>query len=617
MIEKQDSWEHTALIIPDGRTRIFDRVNIEKSQKIPSKDIFIGKVCVLARMYAEKYYTNHWYQLGTNVEEDRQLTHPETKIFGRYDLPPYRIPGYDKHWNPIENEEYLDAIKKNARDLDFDKYEKIIFLGNWTPDPSWVENAHKKQEYEYTAYVNAIKAAFPDKWLEFPLIDAKSRQEIISRISDSINRGFPLRRCPYKLKNIRIDNLFLTNTQEFDYNIPLSPEENLSIITSPNGFGKSTIFRILHATFSNNIKQLVNEPFQRLEISIIDENRTGKNEVDTLIVEKIFGPEDSGCESEPNTQKIEIDYIRGNTRKEKSKFTLTMDQVREDRKNGLGKYIPPFVIRYIPSDRLCPDFRYEYDFEKYSEKKVPTSSKMESMRVLHFSESLKMRILGTLANYASVSHEIDMASPKTYVEKKTSTRQEIFTLENLNDLNEKRMHLEKMGFLPSYRRWLKDEIFEHGDDLKKVIEDPYLQIFYKNQIKKYLVFDWLLTRCQNFTHIINNLFLNAKISIDGEDGFTFFFRKSNCKIKGDKLSSGEQHQVVMYYDFLFNCDPGTLVLIDEPEISLHIVWQEQFTKNLQDIINLNHLNFLIATHSPYIINDNLKNTYHLGGKENV
>ena len=111
--------------------------------------------------------------------------------------------------------------------------------------------------------------------------------------------------------------------------------------------------------------------------------------------------------------------------------------------------------------------------------------------------------------------------------------------------------------------------------------------------------------------------LNTKISVEREEGFNFIFKDLNYKISADKLSSGEQHQVVMYYDFLFNCDPGTLVLIDEPEISLHIIWQEQFTKNLFEIIKLNHMNFLIATHSPYIISDNLKNTYDLRGKEYV
>jgi len=44
-------------------------------------------------------------------------------------------------------------------------------------------------------------------------------------------------------------------------------------------------------------------------------------------------------------------------------------------------------------------------------------------------------------------------------------------------------------------------------------------------------------------------------------------------LKLTDLSSGEQQEVVMLYELLFCVQPGTLVLIDEPELSLHVVWQ--------------------------------------------
>ena len=616
MIVKSEKHNDTALIIPDGRTRIHDKMKTKKSKKIPSKDVYIGKVSVLARKYAEKYYPNNWYQLGTNIEEDKQLTHPDTKIFGTHDLPPYPMPGHDEYWNPVENENYLNGIKKNAADLGFEKYEKIIFLGNWTHDPDWKKNAYKNQEFEYTVYVDAIKAAFPNKWLEFPLIDAKTRQEIISRISDAINRGFPLRHCPYKIKNIRIDNLFLTNTNEFDYDIPLSENENLTIITSPNGYGKSTIFRILRAAFRGNIKELFQEPFSRLEISLHDENRMSDKIGDKLIIKKTFDDETVTDEAGVTNQELVFKYLRGKKSKEKSDLHLSINQPEEKWGKDLGKYIPPFVLRYIPADRLWTDPRFEDNKEDLLADRKGIFAAKDKSRIIQYSESLSKRILGTLADYASVSHEVDMEIPKNFIERKSKDSNQL-TLSELKALNEKRKNLEIMGFLPSYRRWLKYEVFEHDDYLKKAINDPDLQIIYKNQIKKYLVFDWLVKRCQIFDNILNSMFLNTKISIEREDGFSFYFKDENNKISPDKISSGEQHQVVMYYDFLFNCDPGTLVLIDEPEISLHILWQEQFTKNLFKISNLNHLNFLIATHSPYIIGDNLNNAYDLRGKRYV
>ena len=54
---------------------------------------------------------------------------------------------------------------------------------------------------------------------------------------------------------------------------------------------------------------------------------------------------------------------------------------------------------------------------------------------------------------------------------------------------------------------------------------------------------------------------------------------------------------------IFNIKKGSLILIDEPEISLHVVWQQQFLSDLKKIMDINKSNVIIATHSPQIINN--------------
>jgi len=92
------------------------------------------------------------------------------------------------------------------------------------------------------------------------------------------------------------------------------------------------------------------------------------------------------------------------------------------------------------------------------------------------------------------------------------------------------------------------------------------------------------------------------VKIDPNRGFSFFTQK-NKPLDLKDLSSGEQHEVVLLYELIFKTKPNTLVLIDEPEISLHIAWQNEFLNDIMEIIRLQQIQVLIATHSPQIINE--------------
>ena len=68
----------------------------------------------------------------------------------------------------------------------------------------------------------------------------------------------------------------------------------------------------------------------------------------------------------------------------------------------------------------------------------------------------------------------------------------------------------------------------------------------------------------------------------------------------------------MFYKLIFEAPNQSLLLIDEPEISLHIVWQKIFMNDLQKVVDLKNLNVIVATHSPQIINNYWDNQIDLG-----
>jgi predicted ATP-dependent endonuclease of OLD family len=71
----------------------------------------------------------------------------------------------------------------------------------------------------------------------------------------------------------------------------------------------------------------------------------------------------------------------------------------------------------------------------------------------------------------------------------------------------------------------------------------------------------------------------------------------------------------MFYDLIFKVEPNTLVMIDEPELSLHITWQNRFIDELKQIVEQSKFDVLVATHSPTIVGSNSHLMVGLGNNE--
>ena len=71
----------------------------------------------------------------------------------------------------------------------------------------------------------------------------------------------------------------------------------------------------------------------------------------------------------------------------------------------------------------------------------------------------------------------------------------------------------------------------------------------------------------------------------------------------ETFSTGEKqiiYRVGHLLKDLENLD-GALILIDEPETSLHPKWQKKYVQFLMDVFVRLNIQFVIATHSPYIL----------------
>lgn len=128
-------------------------------------------------------------------------------------------------------------------------------------------------------------------------------------------------------------------------------------------------------------------------------------------------------------------------------------------------------------------------------------------------------------------------------------------------------------------------------ELKEILSSPEKSKEYESRIA---CFQAIINRCE---------FAGKNLEIDQRFGFRFIAEDELHSIMSlDQLSSGEKQMIIQVFELLFHAQSGTLVMIDEPELSLHMMWQMNYMKNLSEIAQLRGFQCIVATHSPQIFN---------------
>ena len=105
-------------------------------------------------------------------------------------------------------------------------------------------------------------------------------------------------------------------------------------------------------------------------------------------------------------------------------------------------------------------------------------------------------------------------------------------------------------------------------------------------------------------------FANKSISFSPQHGF-LIVSDTNEFLNENLLSSGEQNEIILLYRLIFEIADNTTLLIDEPENSLHLVWQREVLNDIKQIAKIKNLQVIIATHSSSIVSMGEENTIDL------
>jgi len=396
------------------------------------------------------------------------------------------------------------------------------------------------------------------------------------------------------IKSVKIEKLF----EIFDYDIEFADGENVLIITGPNGFGKTTILNILYSLFESEwghdydedypgyphpFEDFLDPPFYFLEKLIFDKISISLSDNTTILVKKVLGK-----------HSLSFTFYDTNGKLIDSPPTIKNGNYDfSDKEKDIANCINIYLIKEQRSQikTITHNFHTDNDPE-YIEKAEDT--------IEFHSKKLREISADFLKQYHNKSQSLDNSYPTRLISEKRKITKEEYD-KRFTSLREKQNKLIKYG------------LYEKQATLEYSEEDAKALLVYLNDLEKKLyVFDELLAKLDLFTEILNKRRFTFKIiKVNSEKGFYFETSKGK-NLKMNELSSGERHQVILLYELIFNTTPNTLVLIDEPEISLHITWQKEFVRDLHRIIELQNFQAMIATHAPAIVNDRWDLVYNLG-----
>ncbi len=408
---------------------------------------------------------------------------------------------------------------------------------------------------------------------------------------------------------------------EFDHEIPLSPSSRITALIAPNGMGKTACLRLINALFRRKWSIFASTEFEKIvyefsDGSTIEARRSDQAEVFDESSQGVtfyirFNDELETWSPRPvelNTQRLlrpdrYLPYISqtGPNRwvHDATRQVYNFQELIEN----FSDQLPDSVLSGI-NYGLSPNFSALIDkidchlIETQrllilgdDDPRRPASSKLTISKK---AQTLKEIIAQELTNYAALSQSLDRSFPKRVIEMGPIHPSEDLK-GSLGELDVLRRKLMDAGILDT----------EHDDTLLPPGQvdsaiAAVLSVYVRDTKRKLESLSTILSRLTLFIELIDNRFKPKVISVDKRTGFSVK-RGLDVTVPLEKLSSGEQHQLVLFFELLFELKPNALILIDEPELSLHVAWQKKFISDLQRIILLNGFDVLLATHSPQLI----------------
>lgn len=416
------------------------------------------------------------------------------------------------------------------------------------------------------------------------------------------------------LTSLSIHKLFGIYDYEFQFG---RSKSGLTVITGPNGYGKTTILKIISSLNTSDLYFFYTLKFKRIELTFNDRSR--------LTIEK--SSTDTAATTANNTggsqadYRISTDYQVSFTWTNSDSHFTTLKYDEKEIKKAQREVLLYEDRTYRPHGIFTsPGFINEKDAVLYTphfNRELANTQNQDGF--LMQLELIRSKFISANRIYKK-SDEQDYPSPIdriiNNIKEKLEEIRNIYNNESTTDdarfvnelLSTDKSDIRRQDYENICRQLqgnaelllqylsIKIEIPPFDESNKNILS------YYVNRIQRKLTkCDSLLNKIRIFDEMLKSKkFADKSISYSPQHGIRI---KSNSGdfIDASSLSSGEQNEIVMLYDMIFDLPDNSILLIDEPENSLHVAWQNMIISDLQRIADEKQLQVIIATHSPTIV----------------
>ena len=418
-----------------------------------------------------------------------------------------------------------------------------------------------------------------------------------------------------RLQRIAVDRLFGT----YDHDIHLKLEDRVTLLHGPNGVGKTVVLGMVDALLRRRLGYIRGIPFSRFFLefrdgSTVEVAAAGQESGDGYEL-RLFTQGQSHSASLDELSPAgriaaKIEYLRPHSRIADAWIDMRDDEVL-DASDVVSRYSEGDTDGEQTSwfDRFLGHARAHFiEAQRLMRTDLGALSRFGYRRTLRreppffavdeCSEHFRRRIADTMVQYGRESQTLDLSFPQRLI----SATDELAVDElkqRMSELDRKTEELKRIGVL--------DETPTHPFPVDKLGDMDAARIrvmtlYVQDTEGKLQVLDDLAKRVHVLLDNVNQKYRHKKIALDREHGLVA--RSDIGQVLALRaLSSGEQQELVLHYDLLFRVRSNTIVLVDEPELSLHVAWQKRFLPDLLRIVELSNFDALVATHSPYVVGD--------------